>query len=377
MKWVVILALIMLASVRPVTAGGTSADDGYDRPFATAVIKDYLDGKIELDKAFEKLRTTKPTLLLSKDLIPGIKKDKTRLRALELAAKFKAPGLFDTVKNLYNEETEAAIAELIFATQEKKSVEFLFDKWKTIKEVGSLPFLVLQEGFQKNSVKTQILNSFIPFLKSESDERHDYAQDILRSQLDTDTNTDILKKWKELREKHVKESQVFEIGGFDFMQIADWKISATRIGFNWRLKKSGTLSLKEMPKQTKDGSFTIILHVLAVEGAGSKFEFWCAGTNGATIFYTPVFVKNDAGEYEWQLNFGNGTVAKVKAKRNEWAELKYQIDLKDKEKGERTIDVSVDGESLTANSSCGTPLEFKISTNGSEIIVGGIEFVTE
>jgi len=287
----------------------------------------------------------------------------------------RVPGLFRSVRKYLHSEYEDIVVKLLFLTQDKGALKFLFDEWRSADLECSL-FSLLHGHFCSQGIDYDVMAEFDRFLMSrtEEEERIQSARIIMGKRLGLRppfTTREIHEKWQEEKKAWKKRSAHFVFRGADFLSHANItdRINCQKIGMNYRILEKGYLEVGEFPDFMQKGSFILRVRVLVIAGEGVTIGL------GSEQGYWKASLSNG----EWTVKRGDKVqLAQVPVRLGQWSEIEFDIDDQSTERIRyyRIASLSVDGKCLMRNGSlCGRMKEFFAKIRSGDVTIGGIEYI--
>ncbi|MCC6575030.1 MAG: hypothetical protein IT462_14735 [Planctomycetes bacterium] len=288
--------------------------------------------------------------MIGKNLKAAITTDGKRPFALQLAAKLRVGGLFDTAKKFADGDDDEFVAKLALSTLDKGAANWAVDRWKT-KEVGSPSWSFIDDAFKACPVPIDTIKQFKEFAASKSSPENKLmaAIEIMAWQLGVkvpEVPADLIPQWDKLKAAWEADSKVFPVTGIDMFTFPDLGISGTRVLNNYRMSGSDCLTF-EMPDEWDAASFTINMQIRWTSGSGFKFAFMSEKTGN----YLYINAKG-----EWSLPTAKGDLVQ-KAKANDWTKVTLKVVADSKES--RSVKITIDEKEFHfGNLPCEGPLTY-------------------
>lgn len=210
-----------------------------------------------------------PEAALGKLAREALVSDVRRAGALDLAARMRLPGVFDTAKRHADGPCAAGVAALALAAPEPAAGAWLAARW-TASAADSEAFrtadLALRERRAPPGAVEGIARSLDDPVRAEP------ALAILRVQMAVDDPCpdELRARWDDAWKRYLFEAEEVPAPGADLLAAPGWKTGrARRVGRNLRVPPLAALDLPTLPLPVLSGTGNLRLRVAAGEGKGA------------------------------------------------------------------------------------------------------------
>ena len=194
---------------------------------------------------------------------------------------------------------------------------------------------------------------------------------ILKYQLgiDSDDALYIKNNWNEISSTYLKRSLIFNIKGHELLSKFQCRTSnSIQIKRNLLINDNGSISATGFPEDVQSNNFHLIARVLPYKGLDFKVG----------IMSEQGVVEIEIYEDKWvHISINNISYGNIKISYDEWAELKFEVFVRNKKtQMERYVVASVNGSKLISNIQFnGKVLDFHARSTKGKFVIGGLDLV--